>query len=48
MIDSTGKVAGELKVPREIRLMAVSRFTVWAVETDDDGLQHVVRFRVNR
>jgi hypothetical protein len=48
MIDGTGRVAGELAVPREVRLMTVSRSTVWAVETDDDGLQHVVRFRVNR
>jgi hypothetical protein len=48
VLDARGTPIAELKVPRNVRIMVASRASVWAVETDDDGLQHVVRFRVSR
>lgn len=46
MLDRSGQPIGWLVIPRNIRLQEVSRDLVWATETDEDGLQHVVRFRV--
>ena len=48
MLDDRGNPIGQLKVPRNVRIKVASRSTIWATETDDDGLQHVVRFRVTR
>ena len=48
MLDAQGTLAGRLTVPRNIDLKVASRETIWATETDDDGLQHIVRFRVSR
>lgn len=48
VLDGRGNVAGAVSVPRNIRILAASHDMIWATETDDDGLQHVVRFRVTR
>jgi hypothetical protein len=48
MLDGQGSVAGRFTVPRSIVLAVASRDQVWAIETDDDGLQHIVRYRVSR
>jgi len=48
MLDGQGNVAGRVAVPRGIAVAMASRAQIWAIETDDDGLQHVVRFRVTR
>jgi hypothetical protein len=48
MLDARGTQAAQLKVPRNLRIMVATRSTIWATETDDDGLQHVVRFRLIR
>lgn len=46
--DGKGNSFGSFRVPRSIQIIAASRDKAWATETDDDGLQHVVRFRVSR
>lgn len=48
MLDPQGNLAGRLIVPRNIEVKVASRDAIWATETDDDGLQHIVRFRVSR
>ena len=48
MLDARGTPSAQLKVPRNLRIIVATRSTIWATETDDDGLQHVVRFRVTR
>jgi hypothetical protein len=48
MLDGQGSVTGRVTVPRGIALAVASRDQVWAIETDDDGLQHIVRYRVSR
>jgi hypothetical protein len=48
MLDAGGVVAGVITVPRNATILAASRDRIWAIERDDDGLQHVVRFRVSR
>ena len=48
VLDNRGIVTGAASVPKNVQLMVVSRSAVWGVETDDDGLQHIVRFRVTR
>jgi hypothetical protein len=48
VLDNRGTVTGKATVPGNVQLMVVSRMAVWGIETDADGLQHVVRFRVAR
>ncbi|HSA54702.1 MAG TPA: hypothetical protein VLE53_03310 [Gemmatimonadaceae bacterium] len=46
VLDHTGQPIGWLVIPRDVRIQQAARDTIWAIETDDDGLQHIVRFRV--
>jgi hypothetical protein len=48
VLDARGSVIGKIVAPSNTQFMAVSRDQVWAIETDNDGLQHIVRFRVTR
>jgi hypothetical protein len=48
VLDGQGNVLGRVTAPRGLFFVVVSRDQVWAIETDDDGLQHVVRYRVGR
>jgi hypothetical protein len=48
VLDARGNVTGSVTVPRNIIIQVASREMIWAIETDDDGLQHVVRYRVSR
>jgi len=48
VLDGTGNLVAQLKVPRNVRIKVASRDAIWATETDDDGLQHIVRYRVTR
>lgn len=48
VLDPQGNPAGVLTVPRNIEVKVASRDAIWATETDGDGLQHIVRFRVSR
>jgi len=49
VLDARGSVIGRIGAPPpNTHFMVVSRDAVWAIETDGDGLQHVVRFRVGR
>lgn len=48
ILDGQGVVMGKLTVPGTFNLEVASRTTLWGTETDNDGLQHVVRYRVSR
>ena len=48
VLDGRGSVAGTMSVPRNLRILAASLDALWATETDDDGLQHIVRYRITR
>ena len=48
VLDERGNSSGHVRVPRNVRIKVASRAAVWATETDDDGLQHIVRYRVSR
>jgi hypothetical protein len=48
MLDAKGNRSAKLTVPRNVDIKVASRDAIWATETDDDGLQHIVRYRVNR
>ena len=48
VLDERGNQVAQLKVPRNVRIQVASRSVVWATDTDDDGLQHIVRYRVTR
>ena len=47
-LDDRGNPIGQLKVPRNVRIKVASRAAIWATETDDDGMQHIVRYRIVR
>ncbi|MGH7582589.1 MAG: hypothetical protein ACREL5_05135 [Gemmatimonadales bacterium] len=48
VFDPTGMVKGTLQLPENVSLQAAQLGTVWGFETDEDGLQGVVRYRVTR
>ena len=48
MLDEKGSLSAKLTVPRNVEIKVASRDAIWATETDDDGLQHIVRFRLTR
>jgi hypothetical protein len=48
VLDNRGTVSGRATFPRNVQLIVVSRTAVWGIETDTDGLQHIVRFRLTR
>ena len=48
LLDARGNVSGLVNVPRNTQVMVASRDMIWAIETDDDGLQSIVRCRVTR
>lgn len=48
VLDGKGNVAARVAVPRSIHLVVASRDQIWAIETDDDGLQHILRYRITR
>lgn len=44
VLDVAGNVLGAVYVQRNVRISAVSRNAMWAIEADEDGLEHVVRY----
>lgn len=44
ILDLKGRSVGELRVPKDLELKAVSAEKVWAIERDNDGLENVVIF----
>lgn len=44
--DPAGAPLGSVQLGRAVRPVAAERGTLWATETDEDGLQQVVRFRL--
>lgn len=48
VLDAQGNPVGRVAVPATVHIHSASLTQIWATETDDDGLQHVVRYRVSR
>ena len=48
VLDTRGAVIGTAVLPPNIQVMVTSRDVIWGIETDNDGLQHIVRYRVSR
>ena len=48
VLDAMGTLIGRVRLKRNVQATVVSRDLLWATETDDDGLQHIVRYRVTR
>jgi hypothetical protein len=48
VFDSRGDLVGRIALPRSVFVHAAEDSTVWGTDTDDDGLEHVVRYRISR
>jgi hypothetical protein len=48
VLNASGAITGSLRVPRTTEIKVASATTIWVTETDSDGLQHIVRYRVTR
>ena len=48
VLDRRGNPMAEVKVPRNVQVMVASREAIWGIETDEGGLQHIVRYEVSR
>ncbi len=46
ILDSHGNVTGAVRLPRAVNVAVAERGMLWGVETDEDGLMQVVRFKV--
>lgn len=46
VLGADGDGIGHVRLPRSVQVMVASREAVWGTDTDDDGLQHVVRYSV--
>jgi hypothetical protein len=46
VLDARGEPVGRVAVPRGVRIQAASRESIWATDTDEDGLQHIMRFAI--
>lgn len=46
VLDARGEAIARVTVPRAVRIMVASREAVWGTETDEDGLQHIVRYSI--
>lgn len=46
ILDPTGRVVGDLRTPDGVALEAAIKGWVWGVETDRDGVESVVRYRL--
>lgn len=42
LVDTKGRPAGMLRVPRNVHLLAADRSTVWGTEVDESGFENVV------
>jgi hypothetical protein len=47
VLDARGNLVAALSVPANVTLLAVQLNTVWGIETDVDGVNAVVRYRVS-
>ena len=47
VLSKEGSIVTELAVPRRIHILVASRPTFWGTDTNDDGLQSIVRYRVS-
>lgn len=48
VLDGAGTPIGRVTLPLSVHIVVANRSTIWATDTDDDGLQHIVRYRVSR
>lgn len=47
ILDATGEPVGRVSVPANFRLMTAELGTLWGLEADEDGLESIVRYRVD-
>lgn len=45
-LDATGTAIFSIMLPPRTRLVDASRSTIWTIQTDDDGLESIVRYRI--
>jgi hypothetical protein len=48
VFDSRGDLLGRVALPRSVFVHAAEESAIWGTDTDDDGLEHVVRYRIAR
>jgi hypothetical protein len=48
VFDSRGDLLGRVALPRSVFVHAAEESAIWGTDTDDDGLEHVVRYRISR
>jgi hypothetical protein len=48
VLDARGDLIGRVTLPRAVHLHVAEASALWGIETDSDGLEHVVRYRVSR
>jgi hypothetical protein len=46
VLGATGTVVGRVAVPDNVRVVVANATHLWGIETDADGVQSVVRYRV--
>ena len=46
ILDSNGSIAGTVSLPEDVSLEVADMRNIWGYETDADGLQGIVRYRV--
>jgi hypothetical protein len=48
VFDSVGTLIGTLTIPESVTIRVADLRSVWGLETDSDGLEGIVRYRLNR
>ena len=48
ILDRQGRMVGSLDVPRSFRILAAREGTVWGVDTDENGIESVLRYKLER
>jgi hypothetical protein len=48
VLDGQGNPIGRVSIPWSVEVQVASRTAIWGVETDDDGIEHIVRYRLSR
>lgn len=46
VLDGSGNDIGRVHVTWNVEIQVASRTAIWGVETDDDGIEHIVRYRI--
>jgi hypothetical protein len=48
ILNGGGAPIGRVSIPRSVTIAVANRSTIWGIETDDDGIEHIVRYRLSR